>query len=340
MVIHDDVRTLTARLVRERLGYLPSVIVGSPPCQDASTANTKGRGVDGERTGLFFEAIRLVDEIRPVWGCFENVPGIRTRGADRVCAALEALDYAVWPLVVGARHAGAPHRRDRVWFVFAADAEGDGRGQGRAWRPDPVHAGQQQQPFQGADAANAHDGRKPALAEHGEMGRASEPASGVSADAHSDALRPEQRRPDPGRAGAAELVVDDAADSDEARPAGRQLEPGIRAAQEPGHRCPFEQAWPDWNPRPADAGRVDDGLSSRLARQWIAAYGDAVVPQITEAIGRTMMRLSPTDGAVMDLFSGAAGGWSLGMERAGYRTVVMCEADPWRRAVLAERYAA
>lgn len=52
------------------------------------------------------------------------------------------------------------------------------------------------------------------------------------------------------------------------------------------------------------------------------------------------MRLCPTDGTVMDLFSGAAGGWSLGMSRAGYRTVVMCEADPWRRSVLAARYTA
>lgn len=53
-----------------------------------------------------------------------------------------------------------------------------------------------------------------------------------------------------------------------------------------------------------------------------------------------MMRLCPTDGTVMDLFSGAAAGWSLGMERAGYRTVAVCEIDPWRRSVLKARYSA
>jgi DNA (cytosine-5)-methyltransferase 1 len=36
---------------------------------------------------------------------------------------------------------------------------------------------------------------------------------------------------------------------------------------------------------------------------------------------------------VLDLFSGGAGGWSLGLHRAGFRTVAAAEADPWRRAI-------
>src|SRR5882724_9287460 len=86
--LYDDVRTLTADELRAD-GIVPDIIVGSPPCQDASTANTSGRGVDGERTGLFFEAVRLVDECRPRWAAFENVPGIRRRGIDRVLGKLE-----------------------------------------------------------------------------------------------------------------------------------------------------------------------------------------------------------------------------------------------------------
>ena len=75
------------------------------------------KGVDGERTGLFFEAIRLVGELRPRWVCLENVPGLRARGYDRIQDALEALDYECRPVVVGAWHAGAPHRRNRVVVV-------------------------------------------------------------------------------------------------------------------------------------------------------------------------------------------------------------------------------
>src|SRR6266498_894395 len=129
--LYADIRDLTAARLRSDLGYLPAVVVGSPPCQDASVANSRGEGVGGERTGLFFEAIRLVDEVRPAWACFESVPGLRTRGADRILAALELLSYACWPLVVGARHAGAPHRRNRVWIV-AADLDASRQSMGIA----------------------------------------------------------------------------------------------------------------------------------------------------------------------------------------------------------------
>jgi len=123
--LYEDVRTLgSAELVRD-LGRLPDVIVGSPPCQDASAANTKGRGVDGERTGLFFEAIRIVGECRPRWCAFENSPRLRTRGVDRLLIELEALGYTCWPFVVGADDIGAPHERKRMWLV-AVDAERDG----------------------------------------------------------------------------------------------------------------------------------------------------------------------------------------------------------------------
>lgn len=40
---------------------------------------------------------------------------------------------------------------------------------------------------------------------------------------------------------------------------------------------------------------------------------------------------------VLDLFSGI-GGFSLGLERAGMRTVAFCECEPYARAVLAKRW--
>jgi DNA (cytosine-5)-methyltransferase 1 len=129
--IYDDIKTLTASRLIDDLGYLPTIIVGSPPCQDASVANSKGNGVDGERTGLFFEAVRLVREVRPAWACFENVPGLRTRGFDRIQDELEAAHYTVWPLVVGAWHTGAPHRRNRVWIISISDTASDRCGERR-----------------------------------------------------------------------------------------------------------------------------------------------------------------------------------------------------------------
>jgi hypothetical protein len=65
--LYADVRSLTAARLVSELGFLPDIIVGSPPCQDISSANTKGRGIEGERSGLYLEAVRLVGECRPRW---------------------------------------------------------------------------------------------------------------------------------------------------------------------------------------------------------------------------------------------------------------------------------
>jgi DNA (cytosine-5)-methyltransferase 1 len=120
--LYDDVQTLTAdRLRTDGVGPI-HVIAGSPPCQDASSANTVkgGQGIDGKRTGLFWEALRLVRELRPDWVFLENVPPLRTKGYDRIHNDLEANGYACRPLVVEAACAGAPHLRARVWIIANA----------------------------------------------------------------------------------------------------------------------------------------------------------------------------------------------------------------------------
>ncbi|WP_449043487.1 DNA cytosine methyltransferase [Paracoccus versutus] len=115
--LYDDIRTLTAARLVSDLGCLPDIVVGSPPCQDISSANTKGKGIEGERSGLYLEAVRLVGDCRPRWFAFENSANLRTRGADRLLDALEALGYACWPCVVGAADIGANHVRKRSWLI-------------------------------------------------------------------------------------------------------------------------------------------------------------------------------------------------------------------------------
>ena len=136
--LYHDIRGLTATRLVSDLGFLPDIIVGSPPCQDISSANTRGKGIDGERSGLYLEAVRLVGDCRPRWFAFENSVNLRTRGADRLLAALEALGYACEPCVVGADNVGANHVRRRSWLIGydpaqLADAAHQRRG---AWPGD------------------------------------------------------------------------------------------------------------------------------------------------------------------------------------------------------------
>lgn len=117
--IYEDVRTLTARRLRaDGVGPI-DLICGGFPCQDISCAG-KGAGIDGARSGLWSEYHRLIREVRPRWVLAENVPALRGRGADRVLGDLERAGYTAWPFVVGAVHAGAPHRRQRAWIVAHA----------------------------------------------------------------------------------------------------------------------------------------------------------------------------------------------------------------------------
>lgn len=112
----DDVRTVSADALRLAGVGRIDLVTGGFPCQDISVAG-KGAGLDGKRSGLWHEMRRIVSDVRPDWVLAENVPALRTRGSDRVLTDLAALGYTCWPLVVGALHAGAPHRRLRVWIV-------------------------------------------------------------------------------------------------------------------------------------------------------------------------------------------------------------------------------
>ena len=91
-------------------------VIGGFPCQDISYAG-RGAGLAGERSGLFFEAVRLVRELQPRAVVLENVAALLTRGLDRVLGTLAEVGYdAQWHCIPAAA-VGAPHIRDRVFII-------------------------------------------------------------------------------------------------------------------------------------------------------------------------------------------------------------------------------
>jgi DNA (cytosine-5)-methyltransferase 1 len=92
------------------------------PCQDVSQIGLR-TGINGERSSLFSEAVRLADDIRPEWILLENTPGLRHRGLGDVLRELAEIGYdAVWDSVP-ASAVGAPHQRERVWIIANAKPE-------------------------------------------------------------------------------------------------------------------------------------------------------------------------------------------------------------------------
>lgn len=100
------------------------ILTAGFPCQDISYAG-KGAGLEGERSGLFFEVARLADELRPDFLLLENVAALLTRGLDAVLGTLASLGYDSLWACVPACAVGAPHRRDRVWIVAAPEGTAD-----------------------------------------------------------------------------------------------------------------------------------------------------------------------------------------------------------------------
>lgn len=97
------------------------IVTGGFPCQDISCANPSGRGIDGERSGLWSEMARVVGEVGPRYVFVENSPSLMGRGIGRVLSDLSSLGYdSVWG-IMGAHHAGAPHFRDRIWILGFTD---------------------------------------------------------------------------------------------------------------------------------------------------------------------------------------------------------------------------
>jgi DNA (cytosine-5)-methyltransferase 1 len=126
--IYEDVRTLTAeRLAAD--GIAVDVICGGFPCQDLS-ASGKQAGLDGERSGLWSEIVRLSREFRPRFVLVENVSGllIGEGGSwfSRVLGDMAEIGFDAEWHCIPASMVGAPHGRDRVWIV--ANPHENGRG--------------------------------------------------------------------------------------------------------------------------------------------------------------------------------------------------------------------
>lgn len=133
---YDDI---TKTDFREWQGKI-DVLTGGFPCQPFSVAGRR-KGAEDNRY-LWPEFKRAIREIKPPWIIGENVAGIlsmvqpgkevdlesksssgkeREQGqeyvVETICKDLEAEGYTVQPMVIPACAVGAPHRRDRVWFI-------------------------------------------------------------------------------------------------------------------------------------------------------------------------------------------------------------------------------
>ena len=110
--IYEDIQQLNGKDFNDI-----DLITGGFPCQDISVAG-KGAGIEeGTRSGLWFEMLRIISEVRPRFALIENVPMLTIRGGTRVIADLTKIGYDAEWTIIGADDVGAWHKRKRIWIV-------------------------------------------------------------------------------------------------------------------------------------------------------------------------------------------------------------------------------
>ncbi len=117
--VYEDVREITKeKLIADGI-ELPDVVTGGFPCQPFSVAG-KQKGTSDDRH-LWPEMFRIIKALQPRIVVGENVRGIVNiqdgMVFETVCTDLEDEGYEVQAFNIPAAGVGAPHRRERIWFV-------------------------------------------------------------------------------------------------------------------------------------------------------------------------------------------------------------------------------
>ena len=96
------------------------LLVGGSPCQDFSVAG-KRKGISGERSGLFYEYLRALEEKMPSTFIWENVKGVMSSNGGwdfaRIITAFSEAGYSLWWQVLNAKDFGVPQNRERVFVI-------------------------------------------------------------------------------------------------------------------------------------------------------------------------------------------------------------------------------
>lgn len=118
--IHTDIKDLHG----EDLEPIKiDIVYGGSPCQGLSQAGLR-KGLDDERSGLFYELVRVVRETEPTWIFWENVGRTKRQDLLEASRAIRNLGYTVRAGAIAAMEIGAKHARRRIFILAHANGIG------------------------------------------------------------------------------------------------------------------------------------------------------------------------------------------------------------------------
>ena len=247
--IYDDIREVDA----DNLEPVDIFCAGFP-CQDISVAG-KGEGLNGTKSGLWWECFRIISELRPRIIVLENVSAITFRGGREVVGSLTSIGYDTEWQVISARMFGAPHIRKR-WFLVGYASHTN----------------------HGPEATKVQAGRSEHMVcDTGRRSHASDTNSKSKSDSSHHAQALEGDTTDTNSQRSKEQSIDTITMGQK-----RQPECGSSKSNRPYEANYWQRHAPE-----SPVCRVDDGIPNRMDR--LRALGNAIVPQCSEYIGKCIV---------------------------------------------------
>ena len=273
--IHNDITTFHA----ERGEY--DVLTAGFPCQDLSVAGSQ-RGIgEGTRSGLFYEVMRLVGEIRPQFVLLENVRNLLShqdgKTFQEILFQIAKQRYDVEWNIISGRQMGACHERKRIWILCyeSSYSKYNGFSSSEECR---INAEASDQDQTGEEEACQPQGSS--------QSRSSETVQRTSESPHSNSegsqgLRTEHELPESPREEETSRICSSSgqsiADTMRQRLQGedRPRFPGSLRWPTPPASRRLDPFWREYLSQPTLC-RGDDGLSNRIPR--LKALGNSIIP--------------------------------------------------------------
>lgn len=106
-----DVTTISERFdLNPEFGNGIDLLIGGSPCQDLSIAKANRKGLDGDRSGLFWEYVRILKQVKPKFFVLENVASMRKEDMDTITEAM-----GVQPIMINASLVSGQNRKRLFW---------------------------------------------------------------------------------------------------------------------------------------------------------------------------------------------------------------------------------
>lgn len=124
-IIHFyDVRSIATNWKEIEVLYKDlDLLIGGSPCQDLSIAKKNRKGLDGERSGLFWEYVRILREVKPKYFILENVASMSKEAKDIITKEL-----GVEPIMINATLVSAQNRKRLFWTNIPNVTQPEDRG--------------------------------------------------------------------------------------------------------------------------------------------------------------------------------------------------------------------